>query len=432
MHHFHVRGLLVLSGVLVSGVTLAMFQPSAYAQANTPMVTTTTTTTTTTTQLPPPSDLPKASEAFVADGGRAARVAVYIRNRGGVKLDDAALALEGLVSSAVAQAGLQVVSRQDVLASVSRLSQAGDHAAAAQGRHGVQNADLLLEQSASAVRLAQMMSADYLLMVNLTEQGKKTQALNRPDLGISRSVTTHKLLGSFYVADAAYGATLYGGALKATHRTSATGDGTFVEKDDTVQAELLQVAAQQIAGGLGGVVIKSLPTRGQVTFEVACGVSDLSIPDVVKNDAGDWVVTDTQYELVPVGVTVELDGIALGSTPGTFTASPGLHRLRVTREGFKPWERMINLAANQGSPLRLHVALSMTNDGINRMKDLRAWLDGAQRGKILTDADVKVLEGFADLLRDTKINLDTSGIRSIGERQSVLEIDSFFRELKQD
>jgi len=46
-------------------------------------------------------------------------------------------------------------------------------------------------------------------------------------------------------------------------------------------------------------------------------------------------------------VTVELDGIAIGSAPGSFQGFPGLHKLRLSREGFDSWERTVNLYDGQ-------------------------------------------------------------------------------------
>ena len=69
--------------------------------------------------------------------------------------------------------------------------------------------------------------------------------------------------------------------------------------------------------------------------------------------------TNAPIEVQPLDVTVELDGIAIGSAPGTFQAFPGLHKLRLSREGFKDWERTVNIYAGQ----KLRVALQMSDAG---------------------------------------------------------------------
>jgi len=45
---------------------------------------------------------------------------------------------------------------------------------------------------------------------------------------------------------------------------------------------------------------------------------------------------------------VYLDGRAVGNTPEIdLPVAPGPHRLRVEREGYRPYERMINVASGQ-------------------------------------------------------------------------------------
>ena len=50
---------------------------------------------------------------------------------------------------------------------------------------------------------------------------------------------------------------------------------------------------------------------------------------------------------IPWG-SVYLDGRAVGNTPEIdLPVAPGPHRLRVEREGYRPYERMINVASGQ-------------------------------------------------------------------------------------
>jgi len=50
---------------------------------------------------------------------------------------------------------------------------------------------------------------------------------------------------------------------------------------------------------------------------------------------------------IPWG-SVYVDGQAMGNTPQIdLTVSPGTHRLRVERDGFRPYERVIEVAPGQ-------------------------------------------------------------------------------------
>ena len=102
-------------------------------------------------------------------------------------------------------------------------------------------------------------------------------------------------------------------------------------------------------------------------------------------------ISDSTFKVSALAATVEIDGIAVGSAPGQVTARAGLHKLRVVREGFKPWERTVNLSQGQ----KLNVPLEMSEAGYARWKDATAFLNELKNGAKLTDAEVKLLEGQA-------------------------------------
>ena len=102
-------------------------------------------------------------------------------------------------------------------------------------------------------------------------------------------------------------------------------------------------------------------------------------------------------------VNVEINGITVGSAPGTFEVMPGLNKLRLTREGFKPYERTVNCYDGQ----TLTVALQMTDDGFARWKDVVKAYTALENNRKLTDAEVEVLRGYAQMLRQSGIKVDT-------------------------
>ena len=56
------------------------------------------------------------------------------------------------------------------------------------------------------------------------------------------------------------------------------------------------------------------------------------------------------------GAVVSLDGKVAGALPGRFSLKAGRHQISVTKSGFEPWERWVDLNASQ--ELKLSVALS--------------------------------------------------------------------------
>ncbi|HET7841565.1 MAG TPA: PEGA domain-containing protein, partial [Terriglobia bacterium] len=53
--------------------------------------------------------------------------------------------------------------------------------------------------------------------------------------------------------------------------------------------------------------------------------------------------TGAKIEIIskPEGADIELDGNFAGNTPSTVGVKPGEHTVKVTRKGYKPWERKI-------------------------------------------------------------------------------------------
>ncbi len=114
------------------------------------------------------------------------------------------------------------------------------------------------------------------------------------------------------------------------------------------------------------------------------------------------------------GATIELDGAVIGSAPGSFRATPGLHQLRVTREWMKPYTATVNVYEG----LALKIALEMSDEGVTRwggVEALRA--DLAQRyAAAARERGVKV-----------NVNLDSSGWRDVGTGAAGSVINNLVR-----
>ena len=131
----------------------------------------------------------------------------------------------------------------------------------------------------------------------------------------------------------------------------------------------------------------------------------VSIPDVRLTKDNTVVIGENKLEVQLLDVTVELNGTVIGSAPGTFRAPPGLSKIRLSREGFRDWERTINVMAGQ----KLKVALQMSDAGYARWKDNTAFLQKLKNGEKLTDAAVKAIEGAAQMLRQSGYKVDVKG-----------------------
>ena len=92
----------------------------------------------------------------------------------------------------------------------------------------------------------------------------------------------------------------------------------------------------------------------------------------------------------------------LSVQPGRFKVPPGHNKIRLTREGFKDWERTIN--ANEVKKLK--VVLQMTDDGYKRWRDNAAFLQELKDKEKLTDAETESIKGHAQMLRQSGVKVD--------------------------
>jgi hypothetical protein len=267
--------------------------------------------------------------------------------------------------------------------------------------------DQTLSDSTSALRLAQNLGADFILIPSLATYGTERKAYTGN--GISTVNVTHTLRVSCKIVEAGAGGTLKGDMVTASKTIRQSSD-LQVDNSDVVN-ELLDDAAGQLADLLVRAA-GSLPTETakskQVEFSIVCSMTDIkdqpiTVPNLQVTADKRVVKTNAPIEVQPLDVTVELDGIAIGSAPGTFQAFPGLHKLRLSREGFKDWERTVNIYPGQ----KLRVALQMSDEGFARWQENMAFLQLLQDDRKLTDAEAKKIEGIAKFWSESHYRVDT-------------------------
>lgn len=140
-------------------------------------------------------------------------------------------------------------------------------------------------------------------------------------------------------------------------------------------------------------------------WTVVCGTTDMLVPTIVKTEDDDFVIGEHQLPINPMNVTVELNGVVVGTAPGTFQVPPGLSKLRLTREGYRDIERTVNVVPGQ----TLKIDMQMTDKEYLRWKDMVVFLEQMKAGAKLTDAQAEQIRGFAQMLRQSgfKVNIDS-------------------------
>src|ERR1700690_214659 len=363
------------------------------------------------------------------------KVAIIVENRAGAQLNDKVPVLEDLLSSRIAGMGYSIISRDVTAEALKTYPTAGiaassettvkasagtpsnqDSAAVEVAQSGsakvavtpeTTRLDQALSDNTSALRLAQNLGADFILIPSITTYG--TEKKNFSGDGISTINITHHLRVSYRIVEAGGGGAIKGHTITASKTIRQSGN-LQVENSDVIN-ELLDDAADQLADSLvqNAASLPAAAAKGKMAgFRIACTMTDPRQQPILISALGvtadnHVVVTNQPVALQPMDLTVELDGLAIGSAPGSFQGFPGLHKLRLSREGFDPWERTVNIYDGQ----TLRVALQMSAEGYARWKDTTDFLATLDSNRKLTDAEVKRLEGVAKYFSESHYRWDT-------------------------
>ena len=151
---------------------------------------------------------------------------------------------------------------------------------------------------------------------------------------------------------------------------------------------------------------KPVEGQGLVAFTVSTTIDRViaALESQTKGISGEQL---QELRKVVGGATVELDGAVVGSAPGQFAATPGLHQIKVSRAWMQPFTGTINVQ----SGAVFEIALEMSAEGIEKWGTIEA-------------LRANVAQGYADaaMTRGIKVNHDSSNWRDVtyGGREPVV------------
>lgn len=260
--------------------------------------------------------------------------------------------------------------------------------------------DRLMSDGASAVRMAQLMGAEYVLIATIGSFGTSRATFDNPRLQLKGTTTKHVLRATYKVLDGYKGGSVAGGIAKAEKAVSGS-DTVKIETDDTTN-ELIEDVSTQIVSALSEK-IDALPRPvepAKVTVTISSYAKDLagneiSLPDIRLTEGK--VSSNEQNFPALVSANVMIDGVNMGTTPVNLQILPGVHKLQLTRVGFETLD--INFLAQEGTTLT--PSMWMDQAGFKRWMEVRNFLNTLDTKRQLTAAQVKVMEGYAQMLRQS-------------------------------
>ncbi len=325
----------------------------------------------------------------------ARKAALLVDNRAGEEFKKLAAQLEDQLSSRAASPGLVFIGRQLVTDAIAK------EGAGAQ-------LDALLSERTSALRLAQSLGADWIVLASLSSVTREERTFNDGTLQLTSH--NHVLRISYKIAEAEEGGVLAGDSIRVSRNIRGTqtagveSSEIFNQLVDDAVIRLLQLFPDKVLQIAKAKVNKP----SQIEISVSAVAVDLTqnplqLPDLrVGNDGSITKGSSGSVDVILGDVSIEMDGVLVGTTPATLRLAPGFHKLRLTRPGFGAVEQTINPVTG----LKLRPALQMSEVGYARWKDNVAFLQGIEVNRKLTDSQVKAVEGFARMLEQSGYRVD--------------------------
>ena len=339
--------------------------------------------------------------------------AIFVKNRPADVSPEKVMVLEDYIAAQVDKFCFTTVSREDTLNAVARFATAGANVGT--NIDPANDLDRILSDETSALRLAQQMGVDYILIASITayiNDRQQTEAYGATtDVRSAQLDVTYRLLGRVQ------GQVITSDSVTATEKVRQSPN--LKQERDLIDV-VIRRCAQEIGESVGKRCSEATVTApstlpAEVPFRIVCTMQDMTIPGVVTDAAtGRYVVSGVNWNLLPTNAAVEIDGLVVGNAPEMLNVFPGLHKVSITCEGFRPWNRTINVRPG----MSLSVPLQLTDEGLIRWRSQLAFMQSLTERQQLVDAEVDRIRAAAEYIRNSRMVLDIQDSTKINTNQA--------------
>ncbi|MEE2682110.1 MAG: CsgG/HfaB family protein, partial [Planctomycetota bacterium] len=319
--------------------------------------------------------------------------------------------LEEDIAACLSGQGVTTVSRADIVNGVARF--AGESANTGTPDSLSRAVEEALSDLSSAIRLAELLGADGIVVASITNYTIENRSFDDPNLGVRSNIRTYRMGVSLRVVDGLSGRSLYGGTADATKAIRRTSE---LEQELDPIDDLLQEASRNIcskvASAASSIAPPAAPEASESNVSIGLVASGLEVPDIIADADDRLTVGSARLPLSLVGARVYVDGVLAGSAPGSFAMRPGVHRLTIEHPLFSPLEQVVNIRGGEGVQ-SLTFSMKLSAEGRRDWEQNIAVLEALKDGEVLRESQLISVRAFAEFLRNSSINLDTSEVRNL-------------------
>ncbi len=305
-------------------------------------------------------------KATVAAARKPLKAAIFVVNHAGQGFDDRLDTLNDLITARLTEKGFSIIDKKEVVKPMTESNEDSAQVKAVKRQLAEFNVAMQKREEdflagvkddmdgASALRLAQQIGADYVLMATVTSFGK--QSKKAVVLGQNVDVSEITLRVGMKLLEGLGGGSVYGDIVKVSAKVDNT-----IEIDNT---ELINGLLEDAANKIGDNVEHRMKGGGIAPTEKVADAS-LQINSNIEN------------------ADVMVDGVVVGNAGQKLNVKPGLHAVVIRREWFRDWKRSVNI--QPGMVLNVHLELS--DLGMKKYQEVKTFELTSKRYETLTDAE---------------------------------------------
>ena len=319
------------------------------------------------------------------------KIAIFVKNQTRARvLDEEVDGIRDRISAELAGSDMIIMDAQEIASSFNRFK-----ITTAEERAGLIDG---VFTGGSVVRVAQMIGCDYIMLVSIIG----ADALNRTAGDLPTTIFTLRMTTK--VLEAVEGSSVNAGKIGNWRKSTpvpiagVTADNTLPYYSDLIDLWVREAGLEISAKAKTWRRVEAADVQ-MVEFSVSTTIDEF-IGGLENGVRAPVELLDEMRRIIG-GVTVELDGATLGSSPGKFTATPGLHQLRITRQWMKPWQQTVTIQPGA----KFNVGLELSDEGLRKFKDLEGFR-----------SNVAINYAEAAMRKDIRINFDTAQWRDVGNR----------------